>query len=90
MVLAAQGKYEEAIPFLRDGIVHSFDKSVEGKLMEKYLAVIAECFKEINQPDSAFHYAQMGFGMTTARLKNQVASLKSELGIRYETEQKML
>lgn len=88
-VLRLQGKYAEAIPYIRDCLHHHQSKNIhEGQLIEDNQFWLAECYENINRPDSALVYLQQAQLTQNERLTGELAAVKNELRIKYDTEQK--
>jgi two-component sensor histidine kinase len=84
-----QGKYAEAIPYLKDYVEHLRGKKVynSNELKDQYI-YLAESYKILNQPDLAFKYLSEGKDISINALQEENEALKSELRVKYETEQK--
>lgn len=84
-----QGKYAEAIPYLKDYVVHFKEKKVDNseELKDHYIW-LAESYKAINRPDLAFIYMSEGKDIAINALTQETQALRSELRVKYETEQK--
>lgn len=88
-VLRLQGKYAAAIPYIKDCLHHHQSKNIEAwKLIEDNQFWLAECFEKTNQPDSAFRYLQQGQQTQKDRLTEELAAVKKELRIKYDTDEK--
>ncbi len=84
-----QKKYAEAIPYLKDYVEHFYDKKVynSDELKDHYLW-LAESYKKINQPEMAYKYLSEGKDIAINALQQEAEALRSELRIKYESEQK--
>ncbi|AWW00344.1 tetratricopeptide repeat-containing sensor histidine kinase [Arcticibacterium luteifluviistationis] len=84
-----QGKHSEAIPYLKDYIDHLKGKKVynSSELKDHYL-YLAESYKILKQPDLAFKYLSEGKDISINTLQQENDALKSELRVKYDTEQK--
>jgi len=84
-----QEKYAEAIPYLKDYVAHFREKKVysSDELKDHYVW-LAESYKALNQPDLAFTYMSEGKDIAINALNQETQALKSELRVKYETEQK--
>lgn len=84
-----QRKYPEAIPYLKDYVEHFKDKKVYNpdELKDHYI-YLANSYKALKQPDLAFKYLAEGKDIAINALQQETEALKSELRIKYETEQK--
>jgi len=84
-----QGKYAEAIPYLEDYVAHFKEKKVySSEELKNHYLWLAESYKALNQPDLAFTYMSEGKDIAINALKQETQALKSELRVKYETEQK--
>jgi len=88
-VLFLQKKYAQAIPYFRDYITHVEERNmgVYSELVS-YKVYLAECYKQTNQLDSAFVYLNQGKTLESKLLEEELAAVKNELRIKYDTEQK--
>lgn len=84
-----QGKHAKAVPYLKDFINHVKGKKVHDpdELKNHYLW-LAESLKALNQTDSAYVYLAGGKDIEINALQEETKSLKNELRVKYETEQK--
>ena len=84
-----QGKHAEAVPYLKDYINHLKGKKVNNPddLKNHYLW-LAESLKALNQTDSAYVYLAGGKDIEINALQQESKSLRNELRVKYETEQK--
>lgn len=84
-----QKKYKKAIPYLTDFINHLKGKKVYNpdELKDHYLW-LAESHKALNNPDLAYQYLSEGKDITINALQQETEALKSELRVKYDTEQK--
>lgn len=84
-----QGKYSEAIPYLKDYVAHFKGKKVYNpdELKDHYI-YLAESYKAVGKSDLAFKYLSEGKDISINALEQETEALKSELRIKYETEQK--
>ncbi len=84
-----QGKYAKAIPYLKDYVAHFKEKKVfSSEELKNHYVWLAESYKAINQPDLAFTYMTEGKDIAINALNQENQALRSELRVRYETEQK--
>lgn len=88
-VLRLQGKYREAIPYIKDCLLHHQERNIENwELVEDNQFWLAECYENINQPDSALWYKIAGQATQNQRLTKELAAVKSELRIKYDSDKK--
>lgn len=88
-VLRLQGKYREAIPYLKDCLLHHQERNIENQeSVENNQFWLAECYEHINQPDSALWYRSAGQATQNQRLTEELAAVKSELRIKYDSDKK--
>jgi two-component sensor histidine kinase len=84
-----QGKHAEAVPYLRDYIHHFKGKKVNNpEELAQHNSWMAESLKALGQTDSAYTYMASGKDIEINVLQEETKSLKNELRIKYETEQK--
>ncbi|NJL74741.1 MAG: hypothetical protein HC892_06595 [Saprospiraceae bacterium] len=84
-----QGKYEAAIPYIKDYLKHLEDKKIYNPDdLKKHHLWLAESYKALNKIDSAYVYFEKGKAVEINILKQDVEALRKELRIKYETEQK--
>jgi two-component sensor histidine kinase len=84
-----QGKHAEAIPYLKDYINHLKGKKVNNPDdLKKHYLWLAESLKALNQTDSAYVYLAGGKDIEINALQQESKSLRNELRVKYETEQK--
>ncbi|MFD0797959.1 histidine kinase dimerization/phosphoacceptor domain -containing protein [Maribacter chungangensis] len=84
-----QGKYVEAIPYLEDYVAHFKEKKVySSEELKDHYIWLAKSYKALNQPDLAFTYLSEGKDIAINALSQENKALKSELRVKYETEQK--
>lgn len=88
-VLRLQGRYAEAIPYIKDCLVHHLERNIQASdVVENNQFWLAECYDNINQPDSALLYLSQAQASQHERLKGELAAVKNELRIKYNSEQK--
>jgi hypothetical protein len=84
-----QGKHAEAIPYLKDYINLLKGKKVNNPDdLKKHYIWLAESLKALNQTDSAYVYLAGGKDIEINALQQESKSLRNELRVKYETEQK--
>jgi two-component sensor histidine kinase len=84
-----QGKHAEAIPYLRDYISHFKGKKVNNpEELAQHNFWMAESLKALHQTDLAYQYLSDGKDIEINSLQEETKSLKNELRVKYETEQK--
>lgn len=84
-----QGKYADAIPYLKGYIDHVKDKKVMDKeALKDHSIWLAESLKATNQLDMAYDYLAIGKNIEINTLQEETEALRNELRIKYETEQK--
>ncbi|MFS4417313.1 histidine kinase dimerization/phosphoacceptor domain -containing protein [Maribacter sp. 2307ULW6-5] len=88
-ILYLQGKYAEAIPYLKDYVAHFREKKVHSpEELKKHYLWLAESYKALDRPDLAYTYLAEGKDIAINALNEETQALKSELRVKYETEQK--
>mgnify|MGYP005840840541 CR=1 FL=1 len=88
-VLRLQGKYREAIPYIKDCLLHHQERNIQNsELVEDNQFWLAECYENINQPDSALWYKSAGQDTRNQRLTEELAAVRSELRIKYDSDKK--
>ena len=88
-VLRLQGKYREAIPYIKDCLLHHQERNIKNwELVENNQFWLAECYENINQPDSALWHKSAGQTTQNQRLTEELAAVKSELRIKYDSDKK--
>lgn len=88
-VLRLQGKYGEAIPYLKDCLLHHQERSIENwEFVEDNQFWLAECYENINQQDFALWHKSAGQAIQNQRLTKELAAVKSELRIKYDSDKK--
>lgn len=84
-----QGKHAEAIPYLRDYITHTLSKKVTNpEDLKEQCLWLAESYKVLGKVDSAYNYLTIGKDVEINALQEETKSLRNELRVKYETEQK--
>ncbi|MCU0339668.1 MAG: hypothetical protein MUE30_07275, partial [Spirosomaceae bacterium] len=84
-----QGKHAQAIPYLRDYIHHFKGKKVNNpEELTQHNIWMAESWKALGQADSAYIYMASGKDIAINSLQEEAKSLRNELRVKYETEQK--
>lgn len=84
-----QGKHAEAIPYLKDYINHlKGKKNYNPEELKNHHFWLAESLKALNQTDSAYTYLASGKDIEINGLQQEIKSLRNELRVKYETEQK--
>ncbi|WP_341225726.1 histidine kinase dimerization/phosphoacceptor domain -containing protein [uncultured Arcticibacterium sp.] len=84
-----QGKYAEAIPYLKDYVEHFNNKKVyNSEELKDHYIWLAESYKAVKKSDLAFKYLAEGKDITINSLQQETEALKNELRVKYETEQK--
>jgi two-component sensor histidine kinase len=84
-----KGDCETAISYLRDYYYHTVARKVQTpKEFLDYTNNLATCFQLTNQLDSALVYFQKAKDTKVNLLEEELAALKNELRIKYDTEQK--
>lgn len=87
--LRLQGKYAEAIPYIKDCLVHHLERNIQAsEIIENNQFRLAECYENTSQPDSALVYLSQAQASQNERLKGELAAVKNELRIKYDTDQK--
>ena len=86
--LTALGRYAEAIPHLRSSLEWMTDKAQVGTDREESLTMLARAYAGVGKPDSALYYRERAFTLERNRLLDQVASMGSELRIKYDTDRR--
>lgn len=88
-VLRLQGKYAEAIPFIKDCLFHHLERNIQAwELVENNRFWLAECYEKTNQPDSALLYLRRAQASRNERLSGELEAVKNELRIKYDSDQK--
>ncbi|PHN04960.1 tetratricopeptide repeat-containing sensor histidine kinase [Flavilitoribacter nigricans] len=88
-VLRLQRKYAEAIPYIKDCLVHHLERNIQASdVIEDNQFWLAECYENTNQPDSALLYLSQAQTSQNNRLTGELAAVKNELRIKYDTDQK--
>jgi len=88
-VYRLKGDCDKAIPYLR-AFVHYFDER-RNTLPEELInstTWLAECYQEKQQLDSVLFYFNYGNTLTINQVEEELAAVKNELRIKYDTEQK--
>jgi two-component sensor histidine kinase/tetratricopeptide (TPR) repeat protein len=86
-VLRLQGRYREAIPYFEDHIRHIQSRALEGMIWREYLRV-GECYEKTGELTTALNRYQTGWRLRDSVQNSRVATLESELQIKYETAKK--
>jgi two-component sensor histidine kinase len=88
-VYRLQGKYQEAIPYIRASLAHHQERGIKNwQILEDKQFWLADCYENINEPDSALFYQNNALYAQTQRLTEELAAVKSELRIKYDSDQK--
>lgn len=88
-VLRLQGKYSEAIPYIRDYLLHLQERNLQFREdVEDSQFWLADCYEHLNQPDSARLYLNQAQALQNERLTEELAAVRSELRIKYDSDQK--
>ncbi len=88
-VYRLQGKHREAIPYIMASLAHHHERGIQNwEMLEDYQFWLAECYENINEPDSALFYQNNARYAQTQRLTEELAAVKSELRIKYDSDQK--
>ncbi|MEM8524800.1 MAG: histidine kinase dimerization/phosphoacceptor domain -containing protein [Bacteroidota bacterium] len=84
-----KGDYKTAIPYLRDYYYHTTARknNVPKEFLEQ-TNQLAFCFQATEQLDSALFYLQKARDFQVNVLEEELAAVKNELRIKYDTEQK--
>ena len=84
-----QGKFTEAIPYLKDYVKHTEERKVHSaEELKKHYLWLAESYRKTGNGDLAFQSLKAGNKITVNALEQEITALKSELRTKYETEQK--
>ncbi|WP_116125462.1 sensor histidine kinase [Lewinella sp. IMCC34183] len=83
-----QGDHARAVIYLRAGVERLRELRVESNLLEGYARALSESYAQLGQPDSAMHYLNLATAVYRARTEERLASLRSELRVRYAIEEK--
>lgn len=84
-----RGQYARAVPYLKAYINHLKNRKVYfPEELQKHYVWLAESYKALGQPDSAYVYAAGGNALEVNALRQRNETLRKELLIKYETEQK--
>ncbi|MEM1325609.1 MAG: histidine kinase dimerization/phosphoacceptor domain -containing protein [Bacteroidota bacterium] len=84
-----KGDYQSAIPYLRDYHYHVVARknNVPKEFLEQ-TNQLAFCFQAMEQLDSSLFYIQKARDFEVSLLEEELAAVKNELRIKYDTEQK--
>lgn len=84
-----QGKYARAVPYLKDYVEHFKEKKVyRSEELKTHYIWLAESYNALGQSDLAYKYVSEGKDIAINALEQETESLKSELRVKYDTEQK--
>lgn len=83
-----RGEYAASIPWLSAGISHLIRKGRKSKGMEENMRHLSDAYARVGEPDSAVHYLRLATDQYTDRLEQRLASMNSELRVRYASERK--
>lgn len=84
-----KGAYEQAIPYLRDFYYHTTARKVQAPkdLIDRTNSLVRS-FQSTNQLDSALFYFQKIKDLEVNILEEELAAVKNELRVKYNTEKK--
>lgn len=86
-VMRLQGKYNEAIPYIKASLEHHLDKGIKfWELVEDNQFWLAECYKKTNQSDSAYFYLSQAQLTQKNRFTEELAAVKAELRAKYDSD----
>lgn len=84
-----QGKYAQAVPYLKDYVEHFTEKKVyNSEELKTHYLQLAESYKALGQNELAYKFVSEGKDIAINALEEETESLKSELRVKYDTEQK--
>ena len=86
-ILFLQKKYKEAIPYYEDLFDHLGKRNNAGALWGKQLE-LAQCYEYTGDTEKALFYYNKSWTEKDSMLNSKIASLQSELQIKYETDKK--